>query len=443
VGAEKIVTQARKMGFVKSFRTQGNGGCSAGSYGPAIATGGVDITLEEMVFGYSVFANGGMMRGMTPFSKHGTGERNLDPIAILKVEDAQKRMRFDVAQRRGEERIVKPEYTYLISNILSDASAQCITFGCGGITVPGRQAAVKTGTSEPFDPKGPFAGMIGETWTFGYTPDIVVGIWAGNSDNEPIRPNIFSTSIAFRAMRDTMQTWYNGRASTAFERPEGVVEETVCVPSGMKPSAACGRTTRDIFAKDSVPKEEDTWWQRVRIDGRTGLLASPTTPSQFVQEQLMLAVPKDLMEDEDARKQWQEWAGALGIPLAPTDFSPAVSGGGPTSDLPAAIFSPLPGQTLSGQVTISGRAATANFIGYLLEYGEGVSPANWRPIAQSASQVAAGPLGVWNTDGLDPGLYTLRLTVVDNRGQRVVASVTVNVGVAAPTPVPTAQPQSP
>ena len=60
---------------------------------------------------------------------------------------------------------------------------------------------MKTGTSEPFDPKGPNAGKIGETWAFGYTPDLVVGIWAGNSDNAPIM-NIFSTSISFRAMRD-------------------------------------------------------------------------------------------------------------------------------------------------------------------------------------------------------------------------------------------------
>ncbi|HXH22112.1 MAG TPA: transglycosylase domain-containing protein [Dehalococcoidia bacterium] len=438
VGPEKIVTQARKMGFVKSFRSRQNDGCSAGTYGPAIATGGVDITLEEMVFGYSVFANGGMMRGMTPFPPgHGAGERKLDPIAILKVEDAQKRVRFDVSQRRGEERVVKPEFTYLISNILSDPSAQCITFGCGGITVPGRQVAVKTGTSEPFDPKGPFAGMIGETWTFGYTPDIVVGVWAGNSDNTPIRPNIFSTSIAFRAMRDTLQAWYAGRPSTPFERPEGVVEETVCVPSGKRPTPLCGRTTRDIFAKDSLPKEDDTWWQRVRIDGRTGLLATPSTPPQFVQEQVMLAIPRELMQTEEDRKQWQEWADTLGIPLAPTDFSPASAGGGTTPDLPAAIFSPVPGQTVTGQVTITGRASTTNFLAYTLEYGAGVTPTGWQQITQSTNQVASGPLGTWNTQGLAPGIYTLRLVVVDRSGRQVVASVTVSVGAPTPTPVAT------
>lgn len=432
VGADKIVTLARKMGFVKSFRLQREGGCSAGGYGPAISTGGVDLTLEDMAFGYSVMANNGLMRGMQPLSRHRAGERNLDPIAILRVEDAQKSVRFDVDQRRGEERVVKAEYPYLVSNILSDGSSQCITFGCGGITVPGRQVAVKTGTSEPYDPRGPFAGKIGDTWAFGYTPDIVVGIWAGNSDNSPI-VNIYSTSISFRAMRDTLLAWYDGRPGTPFSRPEGVLEETVCVPSGMKPSPLCGRTTKDLFAKDSLPKEEDNWWQRVRIDGRTGLLASPVTPSQFVQEQVMLVMPKELLQTDEDKQRAREWANALGIPLAPTEVSPA--GGGPdtTTNLPAVIFSPAPGQNVAGQVQVSGRANSSQFVSYRLEYGAGTSPTSWNTINQSNAKVDSGVLGIWNTQALSPGVYTLRLVVQDRERGQVVASVAVIV--AAPSPV--------
>ena len=55
-------------------------------------------------------------------------------------------------QRR---RVITAEHAYMISDILSDPSAQCITFGCGGLNVPGYRVAVKTGTSEPFDPRGP------------------------------------------------------------------------------------------------------------------------------------------------------------------------------------------------------------------------------------------------------------------------------------------------
>ncbi len=58
---------------------------------------------------------------------------------------------------------------------------------------------MKTGTSEPFED----SRAIGETWTYGYTPDLVAGVWAGNSDNSPVH-NITSTSISYRAVRDFM-----------------------------------------------------------------------------------------------------------------------------------------------------------------------------------------------------------------------------------------------
>ena len=429
-GIEFVVQMAKKMGFT-TF---------TGSYGPAIATGGVDITAIDQAYAYSVIANGGVMRGMTPLVKHRTGERNLDPIAILKVDDSQKRVRFDVAQRRGEERIVKEEYTYLISSILSDGSAQCITFGCGGITVPGRQVGVKTGTSEPFDPKGRDAGKIGETWTFAYSPDFVVGIWAGNSDNTPIAPNIYSTSIAFRAARDTLVTWYDGRPGTAFRRPETVVEETVCVPSGLKPTPLCGKTTKDLFAKDNVPTQDDNMWQRVRIDGRTGLLASAGTPAQFVQEQVMLVLPAEFLKTEDLKKAAQEWADALGIPLAPTEVSPATGAPGTNTDLPALIFTPAPGQTVTGLVPVNGRASSTTFVSYRLEYGQGAAPATWTPIQESTSKVESGPLGIWNVQALPPGLYTLRLVVTDRTRGQMITTVTVNAG---PPGTPIASPTAP
>ena len=51
---DKIVQLARKLGFVDTFdavRLPRSG------YGPAIATGGIDTTLEDMMVGYSVLAN--------------------------------------------------------------------------------------------------------------------------------------------------------------------------------------------------------------------------------------------------------------------------------------------------------------------------------------------------------------------------------------------------
>jgi membrane peptidoglycan carboxypeptidase len=217
VGVSSIVSFAKSVGFTGLD----------GFYGPAIAIGGVDLKGLDLTYAYSVLGNGGVMAGQDSFAPAKADERSIEPISILKIEDSEGNVRFDIEKHRREYRVVRPEHAYMISDILSDPRAQCITFGCGGLGVPGYRVAVKTGTSEPFDPRGPNAGKIGETWAFGYTPDLAVGIWAGNSDNAPI-VNIYSTSISYRAMRDIMLAAYNGRPGTDFARPEGVVMREVC-----------------------------------------------------------------------------------------------------------------------------------------------------------------------------------------------------------------------
>jgi membrane peptidoglycan carboxypeptidase len=222
VGPNKVVTQAQRMGFSDTFKVAPNGCSPSDFYGPAVATGGVSVTLEEMMIGYSVLANGGVMRGMPAANPADAKERPLDPVTILSVTDAKGQTRFDIEKNRQEQRIVEDEYTYLIWDILSDPRAQCLTFGCGGITIPGYKAAVKTGTSEPFAKGHPCAGRIGETWTFAYSPDLVVGIWAGNSNNDCIT-NILSTSISFRSARDVFQMAHTGRPVTQMARPPEIV----------------------------------------------------------------------------------------------------------------------------------------------------------------------------------------------------------------------------
>jgi membrane peptidoglycan carboxypeptidase len=186
-------------------------------YGPSIAIGGIDLRAIDLVRGYSVLANGGRMVGQDMIAPDSPDESMLQPVSILKIEDRNGNVLFDINDHRETNQVVTPQQAYMITDILSDPSAQCLTFGCGGISVPGYQVAVKTGTSEPFDPAGPNRGKIGETWAFGYTRDYAVGVWAGNSDNAAI-DNIFSTSISYRAMRDILLMAYNGKPQTPFLR---------------------------------------------------------------------------------------------------------------------------------------------------------------------------------------------------------------------------------
>ena len=153
LGVPAIVEVAKQVGFTTLD----------GQYGPAIAIGGVDLSPFDLAYASSVLANNGVMVGQRAIIPHRDDERTLDPISVLQVEDRDGNVVYDVEQRREQRRVVPAKQAYLMTSILMDGDNQCVTFGCGGVTIPGREAGVKTGTSEPFDPAGPNAGKIGET----------------------------------------------------------------------------------------------------------------------------------------------------------------------------------------------------------------------------------------------------------------------------------------
>ncbi|HEX9917417.1 MAG TPA: FG-GAP-like repeat-containing protein [candidate division Zixibacteria bacterium] len=87
---------------------------------------------------------------------------------------------------------------------------------------------------------------------------------------------------------------------------------------------------------------------------------------------------------------------------------------------------PYENTVVSGEVAIIGTASGANFVSYILEYGEGASPQSWTQITSSTTPVAKDTLGIFNASGLT-GLYSIRLTVGDQN--QVVVHVIVNSSV--------------
>jgi membrane peptidoglycan carboxypeptidase len=362
IGVSDVVAAARKFGFTTLD----------GYYGPSIAIGGVDLTPLDLTYAYSMLANGGVRVGL-PIEPARAGERALEPIAISRVEDRSGKVVFDAKAAKKSERVVPEEYAYLVTSILSDPQAVCLTFGCGGLNVPGYRVAVKTGTSSPFDPSGPNAGKIGETWAFGYTRDFAVGVWAGNADNSPV-VNIYSTSISYRAMRDTMVAAYDGGRQSAWQQPANLERRSACGAT----QASAGRDDASaVCVEDLVVKVPVAF----ELPGRPAVLAPTAAPS-----------------------------------------APSVSRGG---DPNASISSPA-GQ-VSGVVPIFGTAATGQMQFYRLEFGRGASPDSWSSIGQWSLPVSGGQLAAWNTQALQPGTYTLRLVVQDGARGTLIHSVSVNV----------------
>lgn len=129
-------------------------------YGLSIVLGGGEVRLLDMVSAYGVFALDG---------------KRIEPSFILKIEDKD----GNILERNQPtpKRIISSQVARLISDILSDNEARAPIFGWNSpLFIKEFQVAVKTGTTANYR----------DGWAIGYTPSLVVGVWAGNNDNSPM-----------------------------------------------------------------------------------------------------------------------------------------------------------------------------------------------------------------------------------------------------------------
>ncbi|HET6845669.1 MAG TPA: hypothetical protein VFH29_02485 [Anaerolineales bacterium] len=86
------------------------------------------------------------------------------------------------------------------------------------------------------------------------------------------------------------------------------------------------------------------------------------------------------------------------------------------------LSEPRSGQEVRGSVEIRGTVNIPDLGFYKYEVASAGSDI-WATIAAGRAQVTDGPLGQWDTSGLAPGDYQLRLVVSDNQGQSLPACI--------------------
>lgn len=159
-GIANAINTARDMGI--TTLTDPN------RYGLTLVLGGGEVRLLDITSAYGVFANDGV--------------RN--PVReVLRIEDTKGNVIEEATVSPFQ--ALQPEIARQISSILSDNSVRMNSLKpiADGV---GRQVAIKTGTTNDYR----------DVWTIGYTPNLVVGAWAGNSDNVPMQHNVAGLIIS-------------------------------------------------------------------------------------------------------------------------------------------------------------------------------------------------------------------------------------------------------
>jgi membrane carboxypeptidase/penicillin-binding protein PbpC len=181
-----------------------------------------------------------------------------------------------------DERVIEPHVAYWITDVLADNSARIPAFGESSFLALTRPAAVKTGTTTDWR----------DNWTVGYTPQLAVGVWVGNADNSPM-VDISGVSGAAPIWNALMELALRSYPVQQFSRPPDMVEVEVCADSGKLPGPYCPHRRREWFPPDRKPKGVCSMHRMVQIDRRSGQLATPDTPSEYLIEKTELLLPAD------------------------------------------------------------------------------------------------------------------------------------------------------
>ena len=274
-------------------------------YGLSLVLGGGEVKLLEEVNAYSTLADQGIKHDIHP---------------ILKITDGSGKVleEYKPNEDKGT-RILDENPTYLVTGILSDDSARAAEFGMGGIlTLPGRPVAAKTGTTDEFR----------DAWTFGYTPSVVTGVWAGNNDNSEMVHGSAGAMVAAPIWNSYMKQVLAGTPVEQFSVPAEIVKVPVDALTGMLPLALndlSPDTAKQLPTIDGVfwdkfkPQTTDNVHKIVEVVKGDDKLAAADCPPGMVEEKVFLEFHSINPSNPDWENAVTSWAKANGYNNIPTE----------------------------------------------------------------------------------------------------------------------------
>jgi 1A family penicillin-binding protein len=145
VGVRTVIETAKQLGVQSKLPEV-----------PSVALGSGDVTLLEMASAFAAIAKDA--KRIDPYTVNGITKTNRDLYS---------RPPPHAAQANGP--LIHSEMMDLLSSVVRDGTGRAAQ-----LDLP---IAGKTGTSQDYR----------DAWFVGFTPDLVVGVWAGNDDNSPMK----------------------------------------------------------------------------------------------------------------------------------------------------------------------------------------------------------------------------------------------------------------
>ena len=180
LGEESLIDMSNRLGITSKMQSV-----------PSLALGTSEINNLELIGAYSTFANLGY---------------KIKPHLITKIEDSNGNVLYEANEEK--ESILNSSLVFILNNLLTNTyDSTFIDYNYP--TVIGiskklsRKYSIKSGTTAT------------DSWTIGYTPDLVMSIWIGYDDNREISnsdymytKNIFADTME-EYLKNTPENWYS------------------------------------------------------------------------------------------------------------------------------------------------------------------------------------------------------------------------------------------
>lgn len=262
-GTQNVINQAKKMGLKSGTSCEPDCGLSS-----AIGDGS-EIKLVEHVNAFGTFARMGKAKPQ---------------ILILKVQDKKGKTIKEWKDVAGDQ-VLDPQIAYTINDMLSDPKASY--FGSKNRLTDFR-SAIKTGTTN----------FQNDGWIMGYTPHLVLGMWTGQHQNNPM--STFTESIVGPAWQNYMKKAHVGKPKKDWTKPPQM--KTVCIDTNSGFQANSGGRC-DIFPDWYQPKKAGRTSSAV-IDSVSKKLATACTPEAAKQTVTGGGILGELPTSDPSYSRW-------------------------------------------------------------------------------------------------------------------------------------------
>ncbi|MFC4558115.1 transglycosylase domain-containing protein [Virgibacillus kekensis] len=220
LGPETLVKTAKKFGIDGHLPSV-----------PSLALGTASVTVEDMVTGYGMIANGGY---------------EIDSHTITRIVDRNGKEVYTRESEQGE-RVLDPQSTFILTQLMTGIFDSTLNgyMSVTGSTVAdelSRTYAAKSGTTNT------------DSWMIGFSPDLVTGIWTGYDNSKEI-VRTAEEAYAKDIWAGFMEAAHQDKPLKRFDMPAGVVGVPIDPESGERASTYCETSRVMYFEKGTEPTE--------------------------------------------------------------------------------------------------------------------------------------------------------------------------------------------